>query len=120
MSCVACNPLRGRALSRLVLALLLGVSAVSAPASAAAAGQDRVGSPGLTIDEAINVAKGCILKNNVRVVGSFIESARLDRNSQGDRGPYWRVTWARAREVKGGQIFVTVFANRRCEITYGE
>jgi hypothetical protein len=74
----------------------------------------------VTIEEAIDIAKRCIIDRNIRVVGSFIESARFERNSRGDRGPFWRVTWAHAREIKGGQIFVTVFAGRTCEVTYGE
>jgi hypothetical protein len=74
----------------------------------------------LTIEEAIDAAKRCIIDRNIRVAGSFIESARFERNSRGDRGPFWRVTWARSREIKGGQVFVTVFASRTCEVTYGE
>ena len=76
--------------------------------------------PVLTIEEAIDIAKHCVLERNIRLVGSFIESARFDRNPRGDRGPYWRVTWAYAREIKGGQVFVTVFDNRTCELTFGE
>ena len=74
----------------------------------------------LTIEEAIDIAKRCILERSVRVVGSFIESARFDRNPGGDRGPFWRVTWAYSSEIKGGQVFVTVLLNRTCEVTYGE
>jgi DDE superfamily endonuclease len=54
------------------------------------------------------------------LVGSFIESTRFERNPRGDQGPYWSVTWAYSREVKGGQVFVTVFQSRTCELTYGE
>jgi hypothetical protein len=74
----------------------------------------------LTIEEAIEIAKQCIIHRNVRVVGSFIESARFDRNHRGDREPVWRVTWAHSREIKGGQVFVTVLSDRTCEITFGE
>ena len=74
----------------------------------------------LTIEEAIDIAKRCVLERNVRLVGSFIESTRFERNPRGDRGPYWLVTWAYTQEVKGGQVFVTVFQSRTCEVTYGE
>jgi hypothetical protein len=74
----------------------------------------------LTIEEAIDIAKRCIIDRNIRVVGSFIESARFERNSRDDRGPFWRVTWAHYREVKGGQVFVSVFPGRTCQVTYGE
>lgn len=73
-----------------------------------------------TIEEAIDIAKRCIIGRNVRVAGSVIESARFERNSRGDRAPFWRVTWAHSREVKGGQVFVTVFPSRTCQVTYGE
>ena len=73
-----------------------------------------------TIEEAIEVAKKCVLERNIRLVGSAIESANFVRNPRGDRGPYWLVTWAYSREVKGGQVFVTVFQNRTCEIRFGE
>jgi len=74
----------------------------------------------LTIEEAIDIAKRCIIDRNIRVVGSFIESARFERNSRGDGGPFWRVTWAQSREIKGGQVFVTVSSGRTCQVTYGE
>ena len=74
----------------------------------------------LTIEEAIDIAKRCITDRNIRVVGSFIESARFERNARGDRGPFWLITWARSREIKGGQVFVTVLSGRTCQVTYGE
>jgi hypothetical protein len=74
----------------------------------------------LTIEEAIDIAKRCVLERNIRVVGSFIESARFERDSRGGHRPFWRVTWAYSREIKGGQVFVTVFSDRTCQVTYGE
>lgn len=74
----------------------------------------------LTIEEAIDIAKRCVLEHNVYLSGSYIESARLERNPRGDRGPYWLITWAWSREVKGGQVFVSVYLSRDCELTYGE
>lgn len=74
----------------------------------------------LTIEEAIDISKRCVLEKNVYLAGSYIESARLERNPRGDRGPYWLITWAWSRQVKGGQVFVSVFQSRTCEITYGE
>ena len=74
----------------------------------------------LTIEEAIDIAKRCVIERNVRLVGSYIESARFVRNARGDRGPFWQVVWAYSREIKGGQVFVAVFANRTCEVTHGE
>jgi hypothetical protein len=57
-----------------------------------------INAPTLTIEAAIDIAKRCVLERNVRLVGSFIESARYERNPRGDRGPFWRVTWAHSRE----------------------
>jgi hypothetical protein len=74
----------------------------------------------LTIEDALDVAKGCILARNVDVAGSAIESAQIERNTRANHGTFWRVTWRRSREIKGGQVFVTVFQDRTCEITYGE
>jgi hypothetical protein len=87
---------------------------------ARSADQSAVAAPTLTIEEALDTAKSCVLDRNVRVVGSFIESVQLERKPGDDRGPYWLVTWAHAREVDGGQVFVSVFQSRSCEIRYGE
>ena len=82
--------------------------------------QAASGTSTFSIEQAIDIAKRCVLERNISLVGSFIESARLERNPRGDRGPYWLVTWAYSREVKGGQVFVSVFPSQMCEITYGE
>lgn len=110
-----------KALRRVVLPLLL-IIAVACVGRTLALADEPEASAGhvLTIEEAIDIAKRCIIDGNIRVVGSFIESARLDRNSRGDRGPFWRVTWAPSREIKGGQVFVAVFPDRTCRVTYGE
>jgi len=102
------------ALSMSLAAALLGLTPVQAE-------EPRGSSPStLTIEEAIDIAKRCIIERDIRVVGSFIESAGLNRNPRGDRGPFWRITWAYSREIKGGQVFVDVMADRSCVITYGE
>jgi hypothetical protein len=74
----------------------------------------------LTIEEAIDTAKHCVLERNIQVAGSFIESAHFERNARGDRGPYWTVSWAHSREVKGGRVWITVYQNRTCEVRFGE
>ena len=100
------------------LALLLGLScALAGPAFAAGAPDKR---QVLTIEEAIDAAKRCVLERNVRLVGSYIESARFVRNAPGARGPSWQVTWAYSREIKGGRVSVSIFADGTCEVTYGE
>lgn len=88
--------------------------------AACEAKQPAAPTPTLTIDEAIDTAKRCVLERKVHLDGHVIESARLERNPSGDRAPNWLVTWAYFRQVKGGQVFVTVFPTRACEITYGE
>lgn len=87
---------------------------------ASSAQQSTGATPTLTIEAALDIAKRCVLDRNVHLVGSYIESARFERKPRGDRGPYWLVTWAYSREVKGGQVFVSVFQSRSCEIRYGE
>jgi hypothetical protein len=111
-----------RLASRLfTLALLVSPAAVHLRPTAARADEPQAGNaPVLTIEEAIDISKRCVLERNVRVVGSFIESAHFERNPRGDRGPFWRITWAHSREIKGGQVFVSVFADRACEVAYGE
>jgi hypothetical protein len=107
------------ALGRSALALL--VSLTSTIVGPALAGAEVAGNGGtLTIEAAIDIAKRCVLERNVRLVGSYIESARFVRNARGDRGPFWQVTWAHSREIKGGQVFVSVFVNGTCEVTHGE
>ena len=106
---------------RFALALLLTLAVAGAGRTLALADEpEPCTGHVLTIEEAIDIAKRCIIERNIRVVGSFIESARFERNSRGDRGPFWRVSWAHSRQVKGGQVFVTVFSGRTCQVTYGE
>jgi hypothetical protein len=81
---------------------------------------DSAGVPTLTIEAAIDTAKGCVIDQKISVSGSFIQSAEFVRVPRPNRGPFWRVTWAYGRQVKGGQVFVAVFADRSCEIRYGE
>ena len=107
------------ALRRSGLALLVSLSsAIAGPVLAGAQVLDDART--LTIEAAIDIAKRCVLERKVRLVGSYIESARFVPNARGDRGPFWQVTWAYSREVKGGQVFVAVFVNGTCEVTYGE
>lgn len=86
---------------------------------ARAADQPTTAPSTLTIEEAIDIAKRCVLERDIVLTGSFIESARFERKSRGDRGPYWVITWAWSREVKGGQVFVSVFQSRACDVTNG-
>ena len=110
-----------KACRRFALPLLLALAVACVGGTLAAAGEPEPSAGRvLTIEEAIDIAKRCISERNIRVVGSFIESARFERNPRGDRTPNWRVTWAYSREIKGGQVFVTVFPSRTCEVTYGE
>jgi hypothetical protein len=103
------------------LALLLGVAATAiSPTLAWAGDPNPVIQPLLTIEGAIDAAKRCVLERNIRLVGSFIESARFERNPRGDRGPFWLVTWATSREIKGGQVFATIYVNGSCELRVGE
>jgi hypothetical protein len=104
-----------------VLLPILGAALLGGSSFSARSGQDSAPTAlVLTIEEAIETAKRCVLERNVPLAGSFIESARLERNPRGDLGPYWVVTWAYSREVKGGQVFVSVFQSRTCELRYGE
>ena len=107
-----------------IRALTLAIAAMAATGAftivARAGDGPASASSTLTIEEAIDTSKRCVLEKNVHLTGSYIESARLERNLRGDRGPYWLITWAWSREVKGGQVFVLVFQSRTCEITYGE
>jgi hypothetical protein len=106
------------ALRRSALALLISLSyPIAGPVLAGTEVRDNGGT--LIIEAAIDIAKRCVLQRNVRLVGSYIESARFVRNAGGDRGPFWQVTWAYSREIKGGQVFVSVFMNGTCEVTHG-
>jgi hypothetical protein len=101
-------------------AIALLVSLASASIGPVLAGQEVQGNGRiLTIEQAIDIAKRCVLERNVNLVGSYIESARFVRAARKDRGPFWQVTWAYSREIKGGQVFVAVFLDRRCEVTHG-
>jgi hypothetical protein len=120
-STLRCEAFAACAARRFALALLL-TAVVACVGRTFALADARKPAPGhvLTIEEAIDIAKRCIVERNIHVAGSFIESARFERNARGDHGPFWRVTWAHAREIKGGQVFVTVFSGRTCQVTYGE
>jgi hypothetical protein len=103
------------AIAMFLLTFFSGGAALAQPADAGTGSSST-----FTIEMAIDAAKQCVIDRKIHLAGSLIESARFERNPRGDRGPYWMVTWARAREVKGGQVFVAVFPPRTCEVTYGE
>jgi hypothetical protein len=106
---------------RTALAVLLGFAATVISPTVVWAGDPKSAiQPLLTIEGAIDAAKRCVLERNIRLVGSFIESARFERDSRGDRGPLWVVTWANSREIKGGQVFATIYVNGSCELRFGE
>jgi hypothetical protein len=50
-----------------------------------------IGAPSLTIAQAIDAAGRCVPAPNVRLLGSFVEAARFERDPRGDRGPVSRV-----------------------------
>ena len=106
------------ALRRSALALL--VSLWSAIFGQVFAAEVRDNGATLTIEAAIDAAKRCVLERNVRLVGSYIESARFVRDAPGARGSFWQVNWAYSREIKEGRVSVAIFADGTCEVTYGD
>jgi hypothetical protein len=72
----------------------------------------------ITIEEAIEIAKGCVLERDIEVVGSFIESARYERVARASGELRWVITWAYSRATKGGRVVVYVDKSRMCNITY--
>jgi hypothetical protein len=118
MSALATPVPHRKAPRQFALPLLLSLAAACGRALALAEQPEPYAGHVLTIEQAIDIAKRCIIDRNIRVVGSFIESARFER--RGERGPFWRVTWAHSRQIKGGQVFVSVFSGGTCQATYGE
>ena len=104
-----------KALRTSALALLVSVSSPVLTAT-----QVPNSGPALTIEDAIDISKRCVIERDIRLVGSYIESARFVRKGPGDRGPFWQVDWAYSREIKGGKVSVAVFDDRTCEITHGK
>jgi hypothetical protein len=74
----------------------------------------------LTIEDAIDAAKRCVLERKIHLAGSFIEAARYERKPPGDRRAHWTVTWACSREAKGGRVWVAVYDSGECEVMVGE
>src|SRR3954471_9854301 len=111
--------MRTSRLRRSALALLVSLPLAIVEPALARADSPHSGVT-LTIEAAIDIAKRCVLERNVRLVGSYIESARFVRNAGGERGPFWQVTWAYSREIKGGQVFVAVYVDGTCEVTHGQ
>lgn len=85
----------------------------------------KLHSPALGIEDAVQIAKELVRKQNVNVADSYIDSARLEQNRSGDRRKFWIVTWLRKEYVndvpiKGGQTYVHIYMNGTGEVLYGE
>jgi len=117
-----------RALLRRSLSVLWSFALLSGTAiHARPDAQAEIRASTLSIEDAIATARRCLRARDVNVAGKFVESAVFRRIQRDDRGPYWTVTWARARDatadrpmVVGGEVIVSVFQNSRCELRHGE
>jgi hypothetical protein len=106
---------------RFSIAVLVAITSPFGAAKLARATESQIDrSETVTIETAIDAAKHCVVDRNINVVGSFIESARLERGTHGGAGSRWVVTWAYSREIKGGRVTIAVSQSLACDVTYGE
>ena len=75
--------------------------------------------PEITLDEALDIAKTHVQKQQINVSDSYIDSVQLKSNPQSEKGKYWEVTWQH-RFAKGGQVFLYIYMDKSVKVGYGE
>jgi hypothetical protein len=81
--------------------------------------------PTLGIEDAVRIAKELVRKEKFSVADSYIDSAILKQNKDGDHRKFWIVTWLRNEyfndvPIKGGQTYVHIYMDGTGKVLHGE
>jgi hypothetical protein len=64
--------------------------------------------PPISLEMALDKAKGYVKRQPIPVKDAYIESIVLEQSPGSNSGSCWRVTWQNKQWLKGGQTFVFV------------
>jgi hypothetical protein len=78
----------------------------------------------MPIEHALLTGRRCLRQKKVQISRQFIYSVQLKHATPADKNTHWLLTWAHIEtlsgNVKGGQVYVSVFQDETCKIQYGE
>ncbi len=102
------------------LTVVLVVFILPSLSSGAAAPQPDSRRPGLTVDDALKMARQYVEAHRIDVSKSYIDSVKLDLNPRCDRGKRWVIVYELKEYAKGGQIILHVYMDKSVERFFGE
>ena len=81
--------------------------------------------PAISLADAVEKAGICLSDKKIETQDAYLSSARFERIPTPDRlkpehGRYWIVTLRKPGVVKGGEIFIDVYEDLTCVVTFGE
>ena len=72
--------------------------------------------PRISIDEALQIARGYIEIEKIDVSQYYLDSVKLNLNPRGDRGKYWEVRWEMSEGAcKGCYILLLIYMDKSVE-----
>ena len=72
--------------------------------------------PGISIDEALYIARGYVESEKIDTSEYYLDSVKLNLNPRGDRGKYWEVRWEMSeRGCKGCYILLVIYMDKSVE-----
>jgi hypothetical protein len=74
--------------------------------------------PNIPIEQAINVAKQHLTMAKIDMKESYI--AKAEWHPRSGLLSYWRIEWSNKKYVKGGDTYLTVYADGKVEHTFGK
>lgn len=74
--------------------------------------------PNISIEQAINIAKQHTTTAKIDVKDSYITNAEWHPRS--GLLSYWRIEWRNKKYVRGGDTYITVYADGKVEHTFGK
>jgi len=95
---------------------IIPVVGFSQPITVDAPGEHRIAPvrPDVSLSDALAIAGQYIKEHNVDLSGQYIHYARLfyDDGSEGKKGLYWHIQWARGTPRLGGEYGLRVYMDR--------
>ena len=76
--------------------------------------------PALSPEKAIALAKAYVKENNIDVSKDYLAKIEYINFYEELTKPSWQIEWKPISPVKGGQVFIDVYPDKKIAVTYGE
>jgi len=83
-----------------------------------AANASQIEAPTISIQQALDMANRHVTAEKLEVSEMYI--AKAEWNPRSGLVSFWRIEWRTRKPVKGGHIFVKVYADGKVEHAFGE